>query len=297
MVNYICQRCGYKTFNKSYFKKHLTRKNICKAKLKEITRSELLIKHGFNELTQSKPKVSQKSAKSKPKVSHPVSQNGLLKCKFCGKIYKHKQSKWKHEQKCKAKINKNENDKLKKLLSQKDNLINQIIQDNKEKNDIINQLIIELSKNSKTVNNTNSHNKTLNIIINNYGEENIDYITEKTIKKLIDKPGSAIQKLLKLIHFNEKYPENQNLKITNIHDPYIHIYDNGDWKIKKKGKVIDDIITNKFELIDINLDSEEELLEKKKKLEEKINNREKDKFIINEVTETIINQSKKIFNE
>ena len=270
---------------------------MCKAKLKEITRTELLIKHGFNELAQSKPKVSQKSAKSKPKVSHPVSQNGLLECKFCGKIYKHKQSKWKHEQKCKAKINKNENDKLKKLLSQKDNLINQIIQDNKEKNDIINQLIIELSKNSKTVNNTNSHNKTLNIIINNYGEENIDYITEKTIKKLIDKPGSAIQKLLKLIHFNEKYPENQNLKITNIHDPYIHIYDNGDWKIKKKGKVIDDIITNKFELIDINLDSEEELLEKKKKLEEKINNREKDKFIINEVTETIINQSKKIFNE
>ncbi len=50
-------------------------------------------------------------------------------------------------------------------------------------------------------------------------------------------------------------------------------------------------------MIDINLDCEEELLQKKMKLEEKINNREKDKFIVNEVTETIINQSKKIFNE
>ena len=51
-------------------------------------------------------------------------------------------------------------------------------------------------------------------------------------------------------------------------------------------------------MIDINIDSEgEELAEKKKKLETKIVNREKDKFIVNEVTETIINQSKKIFNE
>ena len=97
---------------------------------------------------------------------------------------------------------------------------------------------------------------------------------------------------------NEKYPENQNLKITNIHDPYIHIYDDGNWKIKKKGKVIDDIIVDKFEMMDINIDSDdEELIEKKSKLETKIVNREKDKFIVNEVTETIINQSKKIFNE
>lgn len=69
-----------------------------------------------------------------------------------------------------------------------------MIQDNEDKNQIISKLIIELSNNTKTVNN-NSHNKTVNIIINNYGEENTDYITEKTIKKLINKPGSAIQKL------------------------------------------------------------------------------------------------------
>ena len=51
-------------------------------------------------------------------------------------------------------------------------------------------------------------------------------------------------------------------------------------------------------MIDINLNSEEEeLILKKDKLEEKVINREKDKFIVNEVTETIINQSKKIFNE
>ncbi len=212
MVNYICQRCGYETFNKSYFKKHLIRKNMCKSKMNVITQYDLLKFHGFDELAKKHTSVSQKSAKSKPKVSHPVSQNGLLECKYCGKIYKHKQSKWKHEKKCKIKMNKNENDKLKELLSEKESLIHKIIQDNKEKNNIINKLIVELSKNSKTVNNTNSHNKTLNIIINNYGEENIDYINEQTIKKLIDKPGCAIQKLLKLIHFNEKYPENQNLK-------------------------------------------------------------------------------------
>ena len=36
MVVYNCPRCGYSTGNKSYFRKHLMRRNPCKVVLKDI---------------------------------------------------------------------------------------------------------------------------------------------------------------------------------------------------------------------------------------------------------------------
>ena len=97
MVNYNCQRCGYETNHKSVFKKHLLRKNLCKNKLQELTQYELLILNNFNKEANN----FKKSAESKPKVSIKVSQKSLLfNCKYCGKTYKHKQSKWRHENKC-----------------------------------------------------------------------------------------------------------------------------------------------------------------------------------------------------
>ena len=78
-----------------------------------------------------------KSAKSQPKVSHSVSQNGLLKCKYCNKVYKHKQSKWKHEQKCKINFRKNETELLRGFIKEKDNLKELFLHKNPNKfNDI-----------------------------------------------------------------------------------------------------------------------------------------------------------------
>ena len=37
-------------------------------------------------------------------------------------------------------------------------------------------------------------------MVNNYGEENINYITEKVLKKLIYYPPSAIPKLIAMKH-------------------------------------------------------------------------------------------------
>ena len=60
MVNYECQRCGYQTTNKSYLKRHLLRKNLCKPIMNEIDRYYLLISYGFDE----ESKLYKKSAKN-----------------------------------------------------------------------------------------------------------------------------------------------------------------------------------------------------------------------------------------
>ena len=276
MVLHICNRCGYQTNRKQNLKKHLSRKFKCKIIMNKLQSSKKVTQNDYKNMNKIN-KISQKSPKSNPKVT----QNDYkkYKCSYCDKLYKYKQGKWRHEQNCKFRNSET-----------KDNIINELLKQNDKKNELIENLIKKIGNNK--VNNYNSNNKTVNIIINNYGEENIEFIDEKMIKKLIKKPGSAIQKLLKIIHFNEKYPENQNLKITNIHDPYIHVYDKG-WKIKKKGQVIDEIIVDKFDIIHSNLDSEDEITENyKNKIEQKIIDKKKNKSLCDQVVSTIINESK-----
>jgi len=55
-----------------------------------------------------------------------------------------------------------------------------------------------------------------------------------------------------MIHFNDKYPENKNLKVTNIHDPYIKVHDDDAWKLKNKEEklLIENIIINKRDILD-----------------------------------------------
>ena len=282
MVNYKCQRCGYETNHKSVFKKHLLRKNLCKPKLNEIQRYILLYNNGFDELA----KIHEKSVNSKSKVSRKVSQNGLLKCKYCDKLYKHKQSKWKHEQKCKEKNKQSEIDLLKQFLEEKDNIIKQIL----DKNEKLMKQLIKLSNNTgnNNNNNINSHNK---IIINAYGCENIEYITEKVLKKLVNKPGTAIPTLLKMIHFNDKYPENKNLKVTNIHDPYIKVHDGDAWKLKNKGDIIEDIIINKRDILDgavVDQEQDQKYIDKLNRLDETIDDK-KNNFVEKSVKDVLFN--------
>jgi hypothetical protein len=89
----------------------------------------------------------------------------------CGKEYKHHSSLWNHKKKCFIKEeNKEEiNNEINNETNITPELIIEIIKQNQEFKDLLleqNKTIIELSKNSSTINNTNisnSHNKTFNL--------------------------------------------------------------------------------------------------------------------------------------
>ena len=74
---------------------------------------------------------------------------------------------------------------------------------------------------------------------------------------------SAISKLIELKHFNEKHPENHNIKITNIHDKFAKIYKDKKWLVSNKKDIIQDLVENGYadfeEFKDLN---EEELTNK-----------------------------------
>lgn len=72
---HICPRCGYKTSNVCHFKKHITRKNICKPKVQDINLDDTIKKY-FTPVTQSN-----ECPKCMKMFSTPYSmKNHLKKC-------------------------------------------------------------------------------------------------------------------------------------------------------------------------------------------------------------------------
>lgn len=267
MNNFLCERCGYKTSRLSNFKNHLNRKFVCKPILKDLKISQIKkfynIEDTYNDLKKSSfiPMVY-------PEI-YPIHEDknedkNLEKkniCEYCNKSFSSYKNKWRHKKICKLKdsiINQNEI-----LKKQNDELMNQVEQ--------LIEKVSNLEKNNMNFKNNyvNSFNK---IQVNNYGCENIDYISDKVFKKLLNTPYSAIPKLIELKYFNPNHPENHNIKITNIHDKFAKIYKDNKWLVSHKKNVITDLVDNGYadfeEFKDLN-ESEvtEKIKEKYKKME------------------------------
>jgi hypothetical protein len=120
---------------------------------------------------------------------------------------------------------------------------------------------LEKSKNSNTTNiknqnNTtnikNQNNTTNNIInINCFGNENMDYITDKVILHCMSKIYGSIPLLIEKIHFDPDHPENHNIQIPNKKLPHAKIMNNKrEWQIVQKKEAIDTMIDNGYNLLD-----------------------------------------------
>jgi len=67
------------------------------------------------------------------------------------------------------------------------------------------------------------------IILRDFGDENIDWITYDDIELLDSK--KIIQNLLKFVHFNNNHPENNNLRLNEdlLKQDLIEIIENNKW--------------------------------------------------------------------
>jgi len=229
-----CERCGTEFKNLRNLRCHFDRKNTCKPLLKDISIEEL---------------------KEKYKV-----KKGCYKCENCGKEFKTSSGKCKHKKKCLVNpiiIEKKENDKLKEELDKE-------ISKRKELEKQVEQLLLEKTQlqeaNAKLVVNGNNNNSNLTtigrdqniIVINNFGEENIEYLLkdENFIKKCIESPINSIHKYLDNVHFNKEHPENRNIKMTNLLGPYMDYIKEGKWNKIEKDVLIPKIIDKSIDTID-----------------------------------------------
>jgi hypothetical protein len=211
---YECDQCLYKTNKKYNLSRHQNAKHI----------NNIYVN---NDLSESGKNVHPKRKNVHPngKNVHPNGKNvhPTQFCTKCNKIYKTKKCLIQHEMKCngiddltcprcmisfgsrQAKSNhiKRNNCKPKSIIYAR-----QPNPQNIKKESIINNIETQINI-EKQVNTTN------NIYINNYGNERLDYLNYEKLITIL-KTGYDVPRLLtKEIHFNQDFPENNNIQYKN----------------------------------------------------------------------------------
>ena len=182
-----------------------------------------------------------------------------MACGYCSRIFLNKSNLNKHiKTNCKVKKadDKEKENTFKMLLErdkQRENEINELKKQNKlfeEQNKILMYKIDKLinMKSSKTINNnqkitnnnqkiTNTQNNTQNnFVMVNFGKEDLKIIDEREFIDRIVKQNkiSGVKipdEVLKIIHFNPKYPQLSNIYISDINREKCMVYEDGEWKL------------------------------------------------------------------
>tara|TARA_B100000963_G_C22606695_1_gene662863 strand:+ start:1235 stop:2200 length:966 start_codon:yes stop_codon:yes gene_type:complete len=266
MVLYTCQRCGYTTNHRSVFRKHLQRKHTCKPKKQDISIekvaeiNQIYIQDLHTQYThKSNTKIIQKLYESThtkvtqnthkmpvfvPKIEYEINpkkdtKKTRLKCIYCYKTFTTKNSRYRHQKHfCKNRLS---------LVNSADTSNYAMIH---KLNELENKLgNIQIQNAANIQNAKNIQNQT--IVINNYGSENLSHITKGCVTNLLLKgPYSSIPRLMNMIHFDKKHPENHTVAITNKKSKYGSIRKNDSWQVMLIKDLLDDILINKFEFID-----------------------------------------------
>ncbi|AYV75520.1 MAG: hypothetical protein Terrestrivirus2_28 [Terrestrivirus sp.] len=247
MVEYKCNKC-HKIFTKKYnYEHHLTRKFSCTAVPNDTSKiPDNLIN----------------------KKSDAADQNNDKQCNYCNKTFSQVSSLNRHlNNRCSVKMNdinekeniyqkllneinalKNENQAQQKQLNEQNLLINKFIKKNDNNKNINNGTI-----NNGTINNIDKqqNNITNNVHINlvAHGKEDLSFITEEHMKKLLNKGFRSVENFVQLVHFDKNRPENHNIYISNIKDTYVMKYDGIDWKLMGRDNVLQDLYEDKSDYL------------------------------------------------
>ena len=202
------------------------------------------------------------------------------KCRYCSKEYKQYQSRWRHE--------KTHNSMELKLLDKTGTTI------------IETQQIIK-NQNIKTQQNVqNQQNiENVNIIVNNYGKENVEALSAEYIKKILYfYKNTAIPKIVSKKHFNKEYPENHNIAITNINNKYGYMKKSGKWEVINKDKLLEILLNDNFDVISDCFEDMPHGIERRKyffdRLSKELETKRSRKGIKKIIAENIINGTKTI---
>jgi hypothetical protein len=194
-------------------------------------------------------KICKKSQLTNNKIKSTNNDYNILysECEFCKKQFSRSDNLKRHKEICKQrklyniKINKEEEIKneVRELRIQLMELMNNQCKMHyktfqKMQKQLINNGVI-------TTNYNNINNQQINITVSPLGLEEIGAVlTDKQQQEVINKKKNSILHLIKMVHFNDNFPQFKNIIITNRRDNYGYIFD------KEYGKFI---LTDKTEML------------------------------------------------
>jgi len=105
-----------------------------------------------------------------------------------------------------------------------------------------------------------------------FGNEIIDHITDKFMKKMIINPEIGIVNLVRIIHFNLEIPQNMNMFVKSRKFNLVEVYKKSGWQTMTRKDLFHNIITSKKEIMDTYFERFKENKDIKEKYIEKYDN-------------------------
>ncbi len=238
MVVYNCNICKKNFYMKGDYVRHKNRKYPC-------------TKIGSNDYDNCN-KLSKNNVKTEKtrETDRETTGKSTIECTDCGKTFARRYNLTVHKKMyCKQATKVEDNDTIRSLKQenveireQHVEIIEQLLEFKKAFEELSTNANYDQSNNTTT---SNSHN-TNNIMINNYGSEDLSYITDADYKRILGRGFKSVYNLVKYIHFNEKKPENHNLYISNQRSGLADVLENGKWMKKKKDNLLEELYYDKF---------------------------------------------------
>ena len=259
----------------------------CKVCNKSYSSRQSLCNHNSKYHNNKNIEMLQNVTKCNENVHNDVTKcnkSVTYKCTQCNKEFNNRQTKWRHMKTCTENTASIKEEIKKELTKELTEQINNILKSAKIHPKT-------LQKINNQINNTNNGTINNNVIIK-FGNVNInDVLSNKQIMNLLHKPFVSVEECIKMIHFNEKLPQYNNIYITNMKDDLVYVYDGTKFTTTTKTDTIYDMITNYTEQIELSFDDNKDKL-----TEYKIKCVENYLELINSNTEYIDQHNKKYTN-
>lgn len=255
MTEYVCARCGFHSNRRLNYHNHLNTKRTCPVINQNISVEDLREQAGL------------------PRI------RTMLPCGYCHKEFCNTANLYQHHESCKEKrkqiiqtstsgngIQKDNdmNDLRDSLLKNKEGdnyLIDKLMAAMKEIEELKTEnaclkLERKLLQKQNIINNYQVNQVHNNIIINNFGNENMEYITQEFVVKCFNKGTNGIMTMFHNIYFNNEHKENHNVRLRSTKSELVEVLDNEKWVPrdlsetiksmvgKSRRKIIDDIRPN-----------------------------------------------------
>jgi len=101
----------------------------------------------------------------------------------------------------------------------------------------------------------NTTNNTNNLIINNFGSERIDHISQDDIVKMLTSGLNTVPLYIKKKHFDKNFPENNNIKYSN--DNKCQVLEDNCWQEKDIGLLSTNLMKDNTEVLLMYCDNNE----------------------------------------
>jgi len=124
--------------------------------------------------------------------------------------------------------------------------------------------LIEADKNITNNNTINNNIGTINNIqINNFGNENQDYLDQEYFSKLLNKNDfeKVYLTLTKDIYLRLDHPENRTIKVENINNKYAYVYERDKWRGILKSELKEILYKKNKKLIRVQLETLKDIID------------------------------------